>query len=633
MKKVTYKDVVPSKDIVFSYSPIEVIDGIPVFSVSDFYIKNYQKIASDHMKIAFSEDIDNPFMEDETWQRLDDSTRSLIKKYSKTGDKVLDVGVGLGRVLSSFAELDRYGIDISLDYLSIAKKNGIEVALSSVDDMPFPDDAFDLVISCDVIEHVVDLHSCYQQMVRVLKPGGILIIRAPFNENLEVYLDYKEYDFVHVRSLSLEDLVLPLTKFYGMTYREHTLVEPYLKESTFKVNLLAADSPLIKLANESQGDESPLWGLKNIAGLTDTDFKNWFYALKTTHPELYDLILPDLINCLEFNTVFQKNIMQSPIQFGNKDTRREISLYDRLAANKLALAEAQLEDATSEVEALMTQLSGAASQSFYDRVAAKRFALVEAQLQGAKSEIDVLMIQLSEAGSQFSNNVENLATANESLVSTKEELATAHNVMGAAEQERVIVEAELATAHDSLGATKEELESTKLNLFDAQEELATAHNVMDAAEQERVIVEAELATAHDSLGATKEELESTKLNLFDAQEELATAHNVMDAAEQERVIVEAELATAHDSLGATKEELESAKLNLSDTQKELYDTEHEKISLQEKVQSFEEQMVIVSLAQREINEKNIRIRLLEGQLVSFKRLVYFMFRNLYKRFF
>jgi ubiquinone/menaquinone biosynthesis C-methylase UbiE len=426
MKKDTYKDVVPSKDILFTYSPIEVIDGIPVFSVSDFYIKNYQKIASDHIKTASSEDIDNPFIEDGLWQRMDDSTRSLIKKYSKKGDKVLDVGVGLGRVLSPFTELDRYGIDISLDYLSIAKKNGIEVALSSVDDMPFPDDTFDLVISCDVIEHVIDLHSCYQQMVRVLKPGGILILRTPFDEDLEVYLDYKEYDFVHVRSLSLEDLVLPLTKFHGMTYREHTLVEPYLKASAFKVNLLASDSPLIKLANEAQGDESPLWGLKNIAGLTDTDFKNWFYALKTTHPELYDLILPDLINCLEFNTVFQKNIAQNPMQFGNQYTR---------------------------------------------------------------------------------------------------------------------------------------------------------------------------------------------------------------AAEKDREIAKTELAATHDSLVATEEELESTKLNLSDAQKELHDTEHEKISLQEKVQSFEEQMVIVSLAQREINEKDTRIRLLEGQLVSFKRLVYFMFRNLYKRFF
>jgi ubiquinone/menaquinone biosynthesis C-methylase UbiE len=45
--------------------------------------------------------------------------------------------------------------------------------------LPFCDQSFDLVTSYQTLEHVRDVAACLREMVRVLKPGGILYLRAP----------------------------------------------------------------------------------------------------------------------------------------------------------------------------------------------------------------------------------------------------------------------------------------------------------------------------------------------------------------------------------------------------------------------------------------------------------------------
>lgn len=45
--------------------------------------------------------------------------------------------------------------------------------------LPFEDEAFDVVTSYQTLEHVQDVRGCIQEMLRVLKPGGILYIKAP----------------------------------------------------------------------------------------------------------------------------------------------------------------------------------------------------------------------------------------------------------------------------------------------------------------------------------------------------------------------------------------------------------------------------------------------------------------------
>lgn len=51
--------------------------------------------------------------------------------------------------------------------------------LAASENLPYPDDAFDLILSHEVIEHVHDDRATAREMVRTLKPGGRIVIFAP----------------------------------------------------------------------------------------------------------------------------------------------------------------------------------------------------------------------------------------------------------------------------------------------------------------------------------------------------------------------------------------------------------------------------------------------------------------------
>jgi len=181
------------------------------------YIENYEKISKDHVEILNKEGR-NPFMVEEQWKELEDSTEKIIRGYLQPNMKILDVGVGLGRLLDRFREskYDRYGMDISSEYLKISKSKGIKVCRSLIEDMPFKNDYFDVVVTTDVLEHVVDLNLVITNILNVLKEDGILIIRVPYKEDLSKYLveDYP-YDLVHIRSFDENYMKILIEKIFN----------------------------------------------------------------------------------------------------------------------------------------------------------------------------------------------------------------------------------------------------------------------------------------------------------------------------------------------------------------------------------------------------------------------------------
>lgn len=189
-------------------APIETVDGIPVFSQLDDYLGNYEQIANDHLAHQASTG-QNPFMEEVLWRTMEESTETLLRKYSSTGQRVLDAGVGLGRLLSRLPELHRYGMDLSLAYLAIARSKGITVCRSKIEDMPYTPDFFDVIVCTDVLEHVIDLNFCIRKLLTVLRPGGVLICRVPYREDLAPYTEKSyPYRFAHLRAFDEHSLTL-----------------------------------------------------------------------------------------------------------------------------------------------------------------------------------------------------------------------------------------------------------------------------------------------------------------------------------------------------------------------------------------------------------------------------------------
>lgn len=185
---------------VYAREPLRIEDGIPIFSSTSDYTANYERISSDHLKILRSSG-ENPFIPEELWTQFEDSTMSHVQKYARHGDYILDVGVGLGRLLDRLPHLRRFGVDISMGYLAEAREKGIDVCYALIEELPYQPELFDVIVCTDVLEHVLDLNRCCENMLSALRPDGTLVVRVPYREELWPYLeeDYP-YRYVHVRN-------------------------------------------------------------------------------------------------------------------------------------------------------------------------------------------------------------------------------------------------------------------------------------------------------------------------------------------------------------------------------------------------------------------------------------------------
>ncbi|MBC8179574.1 methyltransferase domain-containing protein, partial [candidate division KSB1 bacterium] len=103
------------------------------------------------------------------------------------GKIVLDAacGEGYGTSLMSESAKKCYGVDISEDVIRHAKNKyssfGLEYLASSVNNLPFKDGAFDIIISFETIEHLDDISqkSFMGEIKRTLKNEGALVISTP----------------------------------------------------------------------------------------------------------------------------------------------------------------------------------------------------------------------------------------------------------------------------------------------------------------------------------------------------------------------------------------------------------------------------------------------------------------------
>ena len=97
--------------------------------------------------------------------------------------KVLDLGSGGGLFSEELAKIGfkTYGIDLSGNSILIAKHHArsnnlkINYKQSSGESIPFENNFFDLVFSCDVLEHVNDLPKVVSEISRVLKTDGCFL--------------------------------------------------------------------------------------------------------------------------------------------------------------------------------------------------------------------------------------------------------------------------------------------------------------------------------------------------------------------------------------------------------------------------------------------------------------------------
>jgi SAM-dependent methyltransferase len=132
----------------------------------------------------------------ESWKKMMKTVfrraANLLQQYRKDG-RLLDVGTGFGFFLAEMKRRgwDVTGVEISQKAMDYARDVlGLTIYPGPLEKVGFPENHFDVVTGFYVIEHipnpVVFLKECY----RILKPGGLLLLRYPHTTPIKALLHF-----------------------------------------------------------------------------------------------------------------------------------------------------------------------------------------------------------------------------------------------------------------------------------------------------------------------------------------------------------------------------------------------------------------------------------------------------------
>ena len=113
--------------------------------------------------------------------RFSDPTQLLTLLELEPGHRLLDVGGGTGRVTQTLVEHVRQPciVDASWGMLVEARAKGLCACQGAAEGLPFPDGTFDRILIVDAFHHFCDWPQAVTELLRVLRPGGCIVVEEP----------------------------------------------------------------------------------------------------------------------------------------------------------------------------------------------------------------------------------------------------------------------------------------------------------------------------------------------------------------------------------------------------------------------------------------------------------------------
>ncbi len=108
--------------------------------------------------------------------KIEDHVKAFVAEYKLQDKRVLDIGSGRGYLQDVVA--DYTGLDLSSKVAPYYHKPFV---VGSATKMPFADSSFDAAWTVWVVEHIPQPEKAFEEMRRVLKPGGMLFLLVAWN--------------------------------------------------------------------------------------------------------------------------------------------------------------------------------------------------------------------------------------------------------------------------------------------------------------------------------------------------------------------------------------------------------------------------------------------------------------------
>ncbi len=224
---------------------------------------------------------------------------NLISNFSNNNNqiKVLDSGCGTGKLMKLFLDnnFDIHGYDISdlhktglinkIKDISelLIKQNRVKI-ISLHEKLPFDNNFFDYVVSNQVVEHVKDIKHYIEENLRVLKPGGKLILCFPTKEIIiepHIKLPFlhilpKKFQFLYLYFFYKFDYKMAQERFFYIQnncfYRKldyfRSLDTSLLHDFSFTSNLFYVKFPIIKKYFSFFINRIPVYFIAKLTSIT-----------------------------------------------------------------------------------------------------------------------------------------------------------------------------------------------------------------------------------------------------------------------------------------------------------------------------------------------------------------------------
>ncbi|MEG4345561.1 methyltransferase domain-containing protein [Microcoleus sp. A003_D6] len=444
--------------------------------------------------------------------------------------QVLDIASGEGYGSASLSKFARSVVGVDIDSKSVEYANqkygdrpNLEFVVGACEAIPLPSQSVDIVTSFETIEHHDKHEQMMQEIKRVLKPGGMLVISSP---NRLTYSDLPEYSNpFHVKEL--------------YDYQFISLLNRHFKHVKIYGQRLATGSFIFPLKEASQ-----------------PSFNAYTFNDSEVNPKVCSLEEPIYFIALCSDEVTNVQPAIDSIYIDKPD--------DLFKENQIALAESQSQ--LHQTKALLSQYQSQLHQTEVILMQCQsQLQNTESVLEQSQSQLQHTEAVLEQSQSQLHETQAELEQSQSQLHETQAELEQSQSQLHETQAELEQSQSQLQHTEAVLEESQSQLQHTEVVLEESQSQLHETQAVLEESQSQLQHTEVVLEQSQSQLHETQTELEQSQSQLHETQTELEQSQSQQAQTEAELAQTQIKLKQSQSQQARTDGKLAQAKAQLQET--------------------------------------------------------------------